>query len=121
MAELIKLGFSCSMMSGNTSAKNGLRLSHLTKLLLKSRKMLILALLYAVGNVLSYYSLARIGAGTFVVIANLKTLTMAVFSTLMLGNRYSSTQWRVLIQIHNESEVIELCLLIFYTKIIFRV
>jgi UDP-sugar transporter A1/2/3 len=59
--------------------------------------MLILALLYAVGNVLSYYSLARIGAGTFVVIANLKTLTTAVFSTLMLGNQYSWAQWRALI------------------------
>jgi UDP-sugar transporter A1/2/3 len=50
-----------------------------------------------VGNVMSYYSLARIGAGTFVVVANLKTLTTAVFSTLMLGNRYSWTQWRALI------------------------
>ena len=104
VAEFVKLAFSCYMMlcapatdgcDPNDPAKT-LSLAHLTKLLLHSKKMLVLALIYAVGNVMSYYSLARIGAGTFVVVANLKTLTTAVFSTLMLGNRYSWTQWRAL-------------------------
>ncbi|KAL3786952.1 hypothetical protein ACHAW5_009326 [Stephanodiscus triporus] len=101
--EFIKLLFSCFMLWSVTDAGGGddqrksLNLAHLSKLLLHSKKMLILALLYSVGNVMSYYSLARIGAGTFVVVANLKTLTTAFFSTLMLGNRYSWTQWRALI------------------------
>lgn len=95
VAEFIKLAFSCFMIS-STKKPVG-RCTNFTNLILQSRKMLILALLYAVGNVLSYYSLARIGAGTFVVIANLKTLTTAVFSTLILGNQYSWAQWRALI------------------------
>jgi len=66
-------------------------------LLLRSKKMLVLAVIYGVGNVLSYYALAQIGAGTFVVIANLKTLTTAGFSVGMLGRTYSSTKWRALI------------------------
>ena len=95
VAEFIKLAFSCFMIS-STKKPEG-RCTNFTNLILQSRKMLILASLYAVGNVLSYYSLARIGAGTFVVIANLKTLTTAVFSTLILGNQYSWAQWRALI------------------------
>lgn len=48
------------------------------------------------GNLLSYYALARVGAGTFVVIANLKTLTTAGFSAMVLGRTYSWTKWRAL-------------------------
>ena len=69
----------------------------LLQLLLQSRKMLILVMLYGAGNWLSYYALARIGAGSFVVIANLKTLLTAAFSVLLLGRTYSWTQWRALI------------------------
>lgn len=113
LAEVIKLLFSCYMMTTivttdggggddyNTkdpaSTTRGSMVTRITRLILNSRRMLVLALLYGVGNVLSYYSLARVGAGTFVVVANLKTLTTAIFSTLMLGNRYSYTQWRALI------------------------
>jgi UDP-sugar transporter A1/2/3 len=109
LGEVIKLLFSCYMMTTVTNGggddnsidptlpMKGLRLAHLTRLIVNSKKMLVLAFLYGVGNVLSYFALARVGAGTFVVVANLKTLTTAVFSTLMLGNRYSWTQWRALI------------------------
>lgn len=90
-AEFIKLAFSCYMMSG------GVGLARLTNLLLRSKKMLILAAIYGLGNVLSYYALARVGAGTFVVIANLKTLTTAGFSAAVLGRSYSWTKWRSLI------------------------
>ena len=71
--------------------------AELIQLLLQSRKMLILVMLYGAGNWLSYYALARIGAGSFVVIANLKTLSTAAFSVLLLGRTYSWTQWRALI------------------------
>ena len=54
-AEFIKLAFSCYMMSG------GVGLARLTNLLLRSKKMLILAAIYGLGNVLSYYALARVG------------------------------------------------------------
>lgn len=71
--------------------------NHLLHLLLSSRKMLILALLYLVGNTLSYYSLARIGAGTFVVLGQGKTMTTALFSSIMLKRQFTWTKWRALL------------------------
>lgn len=121
VAEIIKMLFSTCMIartrtrvtrsgsSGSTEreAADGItggeyatttRLSkHLFHLLLQSRKMLVLAATYGLGNSLSYYALARVGAGTFVVIANLKTLTTAGFSRLMLARTYSWARWRALI------------------------
>jgi UDP-sugar transporter A1/2/3 len=94
LGEVIKLAFSIHMIS---SSSNQNTVDRLSLLLMNSKKMLILALIYLAGNVLSYFSLERVGAGTFVVIANLKTLTTAIFSTLMLGNQYSWTQWRALV------------------------
>lgn len=66
-------------------------------LLLRSEKMLVLAVLYGAGNILSYVALRRIGAGTFVIIAQMKTLTTAVCSSLILNRKYSSTKWRALV------------------------
>lgn len=83
--------------STNNSKSTVITINYLMDLLLRSKKMLVLAVIYGVGNVLSYYALAQIGAGTFVVIANLKTLTTAGFSVGMLGRTYSSTKWRALI------------------------
>jgi UDP-sugar transporter A1/2/3 len=123
LAEVIKLLFSYYMMTTTTTGtadgggggggkddddddakdaasstnRSGSTVARLFRLILNSRRMLVLATLYGVGNVLSYFSLARVGAGTFVVVANLKTLTTAIFSTWMLGNRYSRTQWRALV------------------------
>lgn len=132
VAEVIKFGFSCYMISFGSgtnehrcSSSGGddddddfidrvndaplassmretrkprfMTVHYLKNLLLHSKKMLLLAVMYGVGNVLSYYALAQIGAGTFVVIANLKTLTTAGFSVCMLGRTYSATKWRALI------------------------
>ncbi|KAL3772081.1 hypothetical protein ACHAWU_008103 [Discostella pseudostelligera] len=83
--------------SNNNSKSTVITINYLMDLLLRSKKMLVLAVIYGVGNVLSYYALAQIGAGMFAVIANLKTLTTAGFSVGMLGRTYSSTKWRALI------------------------
>lgn len=72
-------------------------LPHLADLLAKSRRMLILAIIYGAGNILSYYALSRISAGTFVVIAQGKTLMTALFSSIILGRSYSWTKWRALV------------------------
>ena len=111
VAECLKMTFSAYMIakfgsgseSGGGNVAGGKQSKHkrltteLLQLLLQSRKMLILVMLYGAGNWLSYYALARIGAGSFVVIANLKTLLTAAFSVLLLGRTYSWTQWRALI------------------------
>ena len=111
VAECLKMTFSAYMIArfgsgsetggGNVAgvkqSKHKRLTTELLQLLLQSRKMLILVMLYGAGNWLSYYALARIGAGSFVVIANLKTLLTAAFSVLLLGRTYSWTQWRALI------------------------
>ncbi|KAL7532629.1 hypothetical protein ACHAXR_004747 [Thalassiosira sp. AJA248-18] len=120
MAEFYKIFFSVFMMGGCSSgsihdrglvtvdptvdvspkergSRGGGLIRHLFQLLLRSKKMLILSLIYGVMNVLSYYALARVGAGMFVVIANLKTLTTAGFSALILRRSFSWTKWRALV------------------------
>ena len=110
VAECLKMTFSAYMISrfgggsdnggsdaGGKESKHKSLTAELVQLLLQSRKMIILVMLYGAGNSLSYYALARIGAGSFVVIANLKTLLTAAFSVLLLGRTYSWTQWRALI------------------------
>ena len=117
VAELIKMIFSAYMISklGSTrdddgdadqgkaarhgGGRSGSLPAELTQLLLStsSRRMLLLVVLYGFGNRLSYYALRRIPASTFVVIANLKTLTTAGFSVFMLGRSYSWGRWRALL------------------------
>ena len=84
------------MVSNNTTRKGAL-LTHLIDLIRRSRKMLTLAVIYGIGNILSYYALARVGAGTFVVFAQGKTLTTALFSSILMGRKYSWTKWRALL------------------------
>jgi hypothetical protein len=68
MAEVLKLGFSFCVMMANrnrTGSAEGFMndnyMNYLMQLLLRSKKMLILSLIYGAGNVLSYFALARIG------------------------------------------------------------
>jgi len=98
VSEVIKLVFSIYMITGNSNnQKNAPLAKVLLDLIVKSKKMFILALIYGVGNILSYYALARVGAGTFVVFAQGKTLTTALFSALMLGRQYNWTKIRALL------------------------
>jgi UDP-sugar transporter A1/2/3 len=47
-------------------------------------------------NILSFVAFTGIGAGEFTVCAQLKVLTTAGFSVLVLGTSLSSTKWRAL-------------------------
>lgn len=66
-------------------------------LVLTSRKMVVLAIIYGAMNILSLVSLRNIGAGMFTIFAQCKILTTACCSTLILRRHYSWTQWRALI------------------------
>lgn len=66
-------------------------------LLSTSRKMLVLALIYGVMNILSFVALRNISAGMFTIISQCKILTTATFSTLILKRQYSWTKWRALV------------------------
>jgi len=101
MSEILNFVFSTYMVvisSDNESRSQDHCLSsQLIDLVSKSKKMLALAVIYGIGNILSYYALARVGAGTFVVFAQGKTLTTALFSAIMLGRQYSWTKIRALL------------------------
>jgi solute carrier family 35 (UDP-sugar transporter), member A1/2/3 len=114
MGELIKLGFSAYMIrralleapsSRETEPNDARSLSGLDRLLVQrllyllrhSGKMMGLALIYGIMNILSFVALRNIGAGMFTIFAQCKILTTAAFSALILQRRYSWTQWRALL------------------------
>ena len=70
------------------------RLMYLTN---HSGKMIGLAVIYGIMNILSFVALRNIGAGTFTIFAQCKILTTAAFSAMILHRHYSITKWRALI------------------------
>ncbi|CAM9400741.1 unnamed protein product, partial [Heterosigma akashiwo] len=100
-AEVVKMAFSAWMIGRDLPQKApGVGLvAHLGALVRRSRKMLGLALLYGAMNILSFVALRNIGAGTFTICAQMKILTTAAFSSLLLGRRYSAAKWRALLQL----------------------
>ena len=99
VGEIIKFVFSTYIVvTGNEmSDAEGVGLSKLMWLLKKSFKMLVLAAIYLAMNVLSFVALQYIGAGEFTVCAQLKILTTAGCSVLILGTSLSTTKWRALL------------------------
>ena len=76
-----------------------LLLNRVTYLIRHSGKMLGLAIIYGIMNILSFVALRNIGAGMFTIFAQCKILTTAAFSALILQRQYSWTQWRALISL----------------------
>ena len=70
---------------------------HLQYLVETSRKMMVLAFIYGAMNILSFVSLRNISAGMFTIFAQLKIISTATFSTIILRRQYSWTKWRALI------------------------
>lgn len=100
VSEIIKIGFSVYMIFQNAdsdkSDAQGEGLGKLHWLIMHSSKMLILAGIYGAMNILSFVALQYIGAGEFTICAQLKILTTAGFSVLILGTSLSWTKWRAL-------------------------
>jgi UDP-sugar transporter A1/2/3 len=92
LAEIIKIVFASVVISRGRANP----MKHLKTLAFKSDKMLALALIYGLMNILSFVALRNISAGTFTVFAQLKILTTAVFSSIILKRKYSLTKWRAL-------------------------
>jgi UDP-sugar transporter A1/2/3 len=59
----------------------------------------ILAFIYGLMNILSFVALKSISAGMFTICAQLKILTTALFSRLLLQRQYSYVKWRALISL----------------------
>jgi UDP-sugar transporter A1/2/3 len=93
--EVVKILFSAYVIYGQQRVKGSFS-SHLKRLAMTAQKMLMLSLIYGIMNILSYVALKNVSAGIFTICAQLKILTTASFSTIMLNKRYSWTKWRAL-------------------------
>ncbi|KAI6219326.1 hypothetical protein M3Y99_01667400 [Aphelenchoides fujianensis] len=60
-------------------------------------KVALPALIYTVQNFLLYVAVANLDAGTFMVLYQMKTLTTALFTVLMLKRKLSVWQWLALV------------------------
>ena len=98
VAEVIKIIFSAYMISDLPGYEQGFS-TKLKRLAIRSKKMLGLAAMYGAMNVLSFVSLKNIGAGMFTIFAQLKIMTTAGFSAIVLGRRYSTPRWRALLSL----------------------
>jgi UDP-sugar transporter A1/2/3 len=98
--EMVKMVFSAYVIYNthtNSGSLTGRSFTeHIKFLTLSSQKMLMLSLIYGFMNILSYVALRNVSAGIFTICAQLKILTTASFSTVMLKRSYSWTKWRAL-------------------------
>ena len=98
VGELIKIVYSSFKIAANVSPGEK-AVPRLQYLLRRSGKMAVLACIYGAMNILSFVALRNISAGMFTIFAQLKILTTATCSTVMLGRSYSMTKWRALISL----------------------
>lgn len=98
MAELFKLIVATWFTVTDTeqSDAQGSGINKLIWLAMNSKKMLVLAAIYGTMNILSFVALQYIGAGEFTICAQLKILTTAGFSVMIMGTTLSSNRWRAL-------------------------
>jgi solute carrier family 35 (UDP-sugar transporter), member A1/2/3 len=85
-----------SITRSEPSDARGTGLHRLWWLLANSWKMLVVALIYGAMNILSFVALQYIGAGEFTVCAQLKILSTASASVLILNRPLTATKWRAL-------------------------
>ena len=95
--EVIKLGVSATIVYQDKSSELlGSGWVKLLWLTVHSKKIIVLVVLYSLGNVLSYYALARIEASVYTVTSQLKIFSTAVFSVIFLGKEITGAKWRAL-------------------------
>jgi len=98
MAEIIKMIVATyiSMTDDSPSDAQGKGFDRLIWLLKNSSKIFVLAAIYGAMNILSFVALQYIGAGEFTICAQLKIMTTAWFSVIILKTSLSMAKWRAL-------------------------
>lgn len=93
MAEVIKFVVAFAMFDDLMPAASPIRWARGKALLLDSRPMVVPALVYLFMNMLSFVAITRVDATVFSMVAQLKVLTTAVCSVVVLGRRFAKLQW----------------------------
>jgi len=98
VGEIIKLLFSAYLIIAEKedSDASGDGFSKLLWLAVNAKKIILLVVLYSIGNILAYFALARVEASAYTVCLQLKALSTAAFAVLFLGRNISLTKWRAL-------------------------
>mmetsp|Transcript_11323 Transcript_11323/g.18437 ORF Transcript_11323/g.18437 Transcript_11323/m.18437 type:complete len:345 (+) Transcript_11323:171-1205(+) len=71
--------------------------SRLLSLLMNSKKVIVLVILYSISNICNLTAVEFIGAPMYTVCCQMKIFTTAAFGVLLLGKSYSSAKWRALL------------------------
>lgn len=103
-AEVLKFGISVAFLGSESGEKRDSRKRGLlaTKSCLISAElrsgapMFVPAFTYLVMNLISFQALALVDASTFSMIAQLKVLSTAICSSILLQRRFSTAQWRAM-------------------------
>jgi len=96
VTEIGKLLVSCVLEHRTMSLPSSIR-THILSNPLDFLIVLIPALLYLIQNTLLYVALSNLSAPLFQVMYQMKTLTTAIVSVLMLNRRYNVIQWFCLV------------------------
>lgn len=101
LSESLKLVTSACILlndSQSRSKANGRHWSlQLFHLLNTGKDMLWLVVMYSLSNLCSLYAIGTVGAAVSTVVVQLKVLTTAFFGTILMGKKYSATQWMCLL------------------------
>lgn len=95
LVELTKFCISGYMMLRSAAPGTNVK-EHFKQTLIHSKAAFVPAFLYFIQNTLAYVGLQNLEAGAFAVLVQLKTLTTAVFSVILLNKKLSANQWRAL-------------------------
>ena len=93
--EVLKLSFAAIQVASRKRKSTALR-AHLRRVLLDSVHMVPICALYLVANLISYPALERVPVSVFASVSQLKVLTTALFTVLLLKNPVSLRRWRTL-------------------------
>eukprot|EP01038_Epipyxis_sp_PR26KG_P008815 gene8815-11903_t len=99
VAEIVKLFLSGYFATNDTAETDaiGTGYAKLQWLLLNSKKIIILVVLYSIANWASFFALGKLEASLYTVLTQLKTLSTAGFAVIILGRNISLTKWRALV------------------------
>eukprot|EP01041_Mallomonas_annulata_P007860 gene7860-16084_t len=98
VGEIIKIIVSAYLIlaENEDSDATGNGFTKLLWLAVNARKVIVLVILYSIGNILAYYALARVDAAAYTVCLQLKAFTTAGFAVIVLGRNISFPKWRAL-------------------------